>query len=198
MANYNDEGEMFADMALENQQEEMEHVIKTSLQLTTENLSLFETTKLQRSYFVNYLIQELDEGKFDPLKIHLQVKAMEDIITRLTSTDEKKNKDFTAAIRYRQLLLDAAEKYGQKSFEFNNAKFEIKETGSTYDYDKCDDPVIDLLLSQKEDIDKQVKARQEFLKTISAKGLDIVHEDEVRTIYPPSKKSTTSVAVSFK
>lgn len=172
-----------------------------TLQLsTTEKLALFETTKADRHNFVEELINKLNEGEIDPLKIHLQVKAMEDIITRLTSTDEKKNKDFAAAIRYRQLLLDAAEKYGQKSFEFNNAKIEIKETGTKYDYSLCGDLEYSDLIKQQIELDEKVKAKEKFLQVCSAKGVLITNEEtgETYTVYPPSKKSTTSVAVSFK
>jgi hypothetical protein len=36
----------------------------------------------------------LENEEVEPLKVHLQVKAMEDIINSLTCTDEKKNKTF--------------------------------------------------------------------------------------------------------
>ena len=58
---------------------------------TTNILSLFETSKDERSGFVIDLVDRMSNGEIDPLKVHIQVKAMEDIISRLTVRDEKKN-----------------------------------------------------------------------------------------------------------
>jgi phosphosulfolactate synthase (CoM biosynthesis protein A) len=171
------------------------------LQLSTsEKLSLFETTKEQRTSFVNDIIESLNAGTADPLLIHLQVKAMENIIDQLTNTDEKKNKNFIAAIRYKKMLLEAAEKYSAKTFEFKNAKFSIGETGTKYDYSNCNDSVYALLKDSLETITEKIKEREEFLKKLPSAGFEAFDKStgEVVTLYPPSKKSTTSVSVSFK
>ena len=155
----------------------------------TSILALFETNKEQRQSFALDLIGKIEQGEVDPLKIHLQVKAMEDIIKLLN--------DNTI---YKKAILEAAEKYGQKSFTFQNAKVEIKEVGTKYDFSQCNDTEWDLydqrLLSAKEDL----KQRETFLKTIPAKGLEIVDKvsGEMAIIYPPSKSSTTSIAVTLK
>jgi len=156
---------------------------------TTSILALFQTNKEERQSFALDLVSKIEQGEVDPLKIHLQVKAMEDIIKLLN--------DNTI---YKKSILDAAEKYGQKSFTFQNAKVEIKEVGTKYDFSKCNDTEWDLydqrLLSAKEDL----KQRETFLKTIPVKGLEIVDKvsGEMATIYPPSKSSTTSIAVTLK
>lgn len=173
--------------------------METAIQLTTqEKLSLFETTRSDRKQFVSDIIDALNEGITSPLEIHLQVKAMEDIINQLTNTDERKNKNFTAAIRYRQLLLEAAEKYGAKSFDFHSSKVEIKEVGTVYDYSKCNDPEV-IRLQEILEVDKKLlEERQKFLKSVPPSGIDIRVNDELVTVYPPSKKSTTSVSVTLK
>lgn len=60
---------------------------------TTSILALFQTNKEQRQSFVNDLLVKIDAGEVDPLKIHLQLKCMEDIIEQLTvnSTYKKRN-----------------------------------------------------------------------------------------------------------
>lgn len=169
-------------------------------QLTTSNiLSLFETNKEQRTSFVNDVVDRLRNGEIDPLKVHLQIKAMEDIITGLTSTDEKKNKLFTAAIDYKAMLLQAAEKYGKK-FQLHNAEFSIKEVGTVYDWSQCNDFQLADLLSTQEQIKEKIKERQDFLKTVPVNGILITDSETGETfmVYPPSKSSTTSVAVSLK
>lgn len=164
------------------------------------NLKLFDTTKAQRTEFVNEIIEALDEGIIDPLEIHLQLEAMENIIDQLTSTDEKKNKNIAAAIRYRQLLLEAAEKHHTKSFEFHSAKFTISETGTKYDYSNCGDDAYFELVTQRNELDEKIKAREKFLQTVPTSGLLVTNEDtgELSKVYPPSKKSTTSISVSLK
>lgn len=181
--------------------QETERDIDNEQQLSTAGiLALFETNKEQRQHFVTDLVNRLDNGEIDPLTIHLQVKAMEDIIFQLTSTDEKKNKSFEAAKKYRSFLLEAAQKYSAKSFEFSNAKFEIKETGTKYDYSQCNDPVLSELITKQNEIDELVKNRQKLLQTAPVKGLNLLIEDtgETVTVYPPSKSSTTSIAVTLK
>jgi hypothetical protein len=47
-------------------------------------------------------------------------------------------------------------------------------------------------------IDKSMKWRKDFLKTVPVSGLDIITEDgEAVRIYPPSKKSTSSYKVEL-
>lgn len=167
----------------------------------TEKLQLFQTNKLERSQLVGELMTAIEAGEIDPLKVHIQFKCMEELIFQLTSTDEKKNKDgYEIAKKYKKALQDAAEKYGQKSFQFLNAKIEIKEVGTKYDWSKCEDHVLAGLLEMQAQIDKDVKARQDMLKTVSEKGLIITDEETGDTckVYPPAKSSTTSIAVSLK
>ena len=166
---------------------------------TTSILALFETSKEQRNSFVTDLVERIKEGEVNPLKVHIQVKAMEDIITQLTSTDEKKNKNIASALTYRSFLLDAAEKNGKK-FQMFNAEFKIGETGTKYDYSKCGDDDLIAMLAEMEILKSKIDERQSLLKTLPAAGIDMVMQTtgEVVKTYPPSKTSTTSVSVSLK
>lgn len=154
---------------------------------TTSILALFQTTKEERQSFVSDVLSKIESGDVDPLKIHLQVKCTEDVMKLLTSNSI-----------YREAVVAEAEKQGKKTFDFHNSKFELKEVGVKYDWSKCNDTTLDLLIMQQERIDFEVKARQDFLKTVPAKGIEIRHEDELITIYPPAKSSTTNVAVTLK
>lgn len=170
-------------------------------QLTaTSILALFETNKEQRATFVDDLINRIEAGSIDPLKIHLHLKCMEDIINKLTVLDEKKNPLFARAKYYRDSLLEAASKYGAKKFDFMSASIEIKETGVKYDFGKCDDPELIMLYAKQAEIDKAVKERETLLKTVPPKGLTLTNTEtgETYTVYAPSKSSTTSIAISLK
>lgn len=169
----------------------------TSLEKFT--LSLFETNKQQRLSFVEQTIQQIEEGNINPLQVHLQVKAMEDIITLITSTDKKKNpKGCMIANRYQKALMEEADKHG-KSFEYHSAKITQREVGTKYDFSECNDPVLMVLEFDKSAVDLKVKERQDFLKTVPISGLEILSEDgEIVTVYPPKKTSTTSLIVTLQ
>lgn len=172
--------------------------MNTTEQLTSQNiLSLFETNKEQRKSFVTDLIERIQDESADPLKVHLQIKAMEDIITQLTSTDEKKNKNLASALTYKAHLLAAAEKYGQK-FDLHNASFKISEVGTKYDFSNTGDTELAELYLIVEETKLKIKAKEDFLKTVPLSGLDIRIGDELVTVYPPAKTSTTSVSVTLK
>lgn len=152
---------------------------------TVTDLSLFETTKSERQDFAQSVVNGLKEGLSDPLKVHLQVKCMEDLIKQITSHPD-----------YKDLTLDEAAKYG-KSFEHYNAKFEIKEMGVKYDYSNCGDPIYNQLAEELAELEKKVKERQAFLKAVQP-GTELLIEDEVIVLYPPVKTSTTSITVNLK
>lgn len=176
----------------------MEQQIELS---TTSILSLFETSKEQRQDFISRVVMSVEAGEVDPLKVHLQIKCMEKIIEGITSTDEKKNKESAPlAKRYRKALLEAAEKYGAKEFEFMNSKIKIGETGTKYDYSLCGDPELIEWTAKQNELAEKIKARQELLQNTPVKGVTLVNEEtgETYTVYPPSKSSSTSIIVTLK
>lgn len=157
---------------------------------------LQETTKAQRVQFVDSIIGEMEEGNLDPLKVHLQLKGTESLIEMFT--DKKKHAG--TAERYNELLLEAAVKYGAKTFELHNASFLIKEAGVQYDWSTCNDPVLTDLIQQQERLKQVIKERQDFLKTLPYAGIEWVNPDdgEVVTLYPPAKTSTTVLQTTLK
>jgi len=78
-------------------------------------------------------------------------------------------------------------------------KFEAAETGTQYDFSKCNDPILASLEAQHEQIAEQLKARKEFLRTLPIEGLTVVDEEtgEGSKIYPPSKSSNSSYKVTL-
>lgn len=155
----------------------------------TSVLSLFETTKDQRLSFVMSVVDQLQSGDTDPLKVHLHVKMMEEIIKQLN-----------ANTIYKSAILEAAEKYGEKSFSFNNAKVEIKEVGVKYDFSKCEDTILGALYAQQERLDAEIKKRETMLKSVDGKGMLVTDEvtGDTFKVYPPAKTSSTSIAITLK
>lgn len=161
--------------------------METQEMSTTSILALFETDKAQRESFCMDLISRIDSGEADPLKVHLQIKCLESIIKMLNENTV-----------YKSAVLDASEKQGAKTFQFHNAKFEIKEVGTKYDFSKCNDPLHAVLTQNLEIAKDELKERETLLKSVPAKGMDVRVNDELVTVYPPSKSSVTAVAVTLK
>ncbi len=86
-------------------------------------LSLFDTTKAQRSSFSDKVMEAVNDGHLDPLKLKVQLKAIEDIITQLSDRQD-----------FREAVNDAAAKYGRGRHEFHNAVFEVKATAGKYNF----------------------------------------------------------------
>ena len=134
------------------------------------------------------IIARLEEGSAKPLEVHLQAKAMIEIAEALIADNT-----------YRDILLEEATKYG-KAFDYQNAKFSIREVGTKYDYSQCGDLMLAELQQCSERANVALKARQDFLKVVPVPGVLFTDEitGETYKIYPPSKTSTTSVAVTLK
>lgn len=170
------------------------------LQLTpAQTFSIFDTTKAQRISLSRQLVDDLEEGLADPLKVQTHIKMLEDIINTLTNTDPSKNKNADIAKRYRALVMDAAAKYGQK-FELHNAAFSVGEVGVRYDFSMCGDPYLQRAEAEQSAATAKVKERQDLLKTVPVSGLDIVDlaSGEMVKVYPPSKSGTTALKTTLK
>lgn len=156
--------------------------------INKDSLSVFETTKEERKEITEQYISKLLDGEIDPIHVHLQIKHMEAFIKSIT-TDE----------RYKDLVLSEADKYG-KSFDRFNAGFAIKETGVKYDFSGCGDSEWERLNSELEAAKERLKEREKFLKTIPAKGMEVLNNEtgEVDELFPPTKTSTTIVTVTLK
>jgi len=155
---------------------------------TAENMAAFAVSKANREELAIQIVEAMDAGELNPLDIHYQVKAMEDFIKVLTGNS-----------RYKDYVLTEGMKHG-KSFEFNGSKMEIKETGVKYDYSNCGDQewtAIEVEINLRKEKQKE---REKFLKCVPAEGVEIVSNEtgEVIKVYPPSKSSTTSIAVTLK
>jgi hypothetical protein len=164
--------------------------MENQLEMTpTSIVALFETDKIQRQSFVTMLVDAIDNGEVDALKVHIQIKCMEDIIKQLNDTPV-----------YREAVTKMAETFGQKEFQFMNAKISLREVGVKYDFSKCEDPKQIELSQAKDDLSKKLKDREDFLKLAPIEGTLITDENTGETVkvFPPSKTSTTSVVVSLK
>ncbi|MFO7613550.1 MAG: hypothetical protein R6W71_02820, partial [Bacteroidales bacterium] len=130
----------------------------------------FGMTKTQIDLFTQRVLEEVDSGMYNPLTIHLCLKAMEELTKRI--------KEGIAE----QVLLEA-EKYG-KSFEYMGSKVQLSERRS---YDYSDD-------GTWSELEKAKKKREELLKYLSAPLAD---PETGLMIYPAQFKVTPVISITL-
>lgn len=153
-----------------------------------------------KGYIATRIVEAVEAGEMDPLKALSAIKSIESLADMLTNKDPKKNRYADKAISLQQHVTDAAGLYNEKKFSVYGASFTKTEVNTKYDWSQCNDAKLPELEKAAKDSAGALKKRQEFLKTVDPKGLDILDAEtgETYTVYPPSKSSTSSVSVSFK
>ena len=144
-------------------------------------LNLMPENKEGVKIFVNKT-KETILNNSDILRSAKLLKCLEDVVKSL-----RQDKEINEAI------LNEAEKHG-KTFDLNNCKYQIKETGVKYDYSVCEDSQLNNMYKKLEQLTKQIKEREEILK---AHKTEWVEMDTGEVIYPPVKKSTTKVTITL-
>jgi hypothetical protein len=130
--------------------------------------------------FVEKVSNEINEGMYDPLKIWVKLNA----IKRAISLIEENIKD--SAIRER-------EKYGKESNLFG-CKITLTEAGTKYDYSGCNDSTLEMLEQKAEVLKKEIKKRQQFLKSIP-KDKQFVDPETGEILIAPVKMSSTTIKI---
>jgi hypothetical protein len=142
-------------------------------------INVMPSTKKQVTTFVEKYVDEILEGYENPIKVAVQLKAMEEVIKGLRSHQE-----------LRELILSEAENYG-KNFEECGAKLQIKEAGTKYDYTVCGDSKLNAMYAEMEILKEKIKDREIFLKSI--KNESVVDAETGEILLPPLKTSSTTV-----
>lgn len=97
---------------------------------------------------------------------------------------------------YRNYIVNEISKYGKSHTTESGTKIELAEVGIKYDYSQTGDVELMELENQKMQLDAKIKERQTFLKSIN-KPMEVLFFDELVTIYPASKTSTSSVKITI-
>jgi len=143
-------------------------------------VSLFETTKAQRGTFVTAIIDALDDGYINPLRLKFQLKCMEDLIKQINEDN-----------LFKDAVLTEAQKHGKGSHTFMNCDFNVKSSGGKYNYSGNAEHVR---------LTELLKAQETYLKGLPSTGKEVVTEDgEIITDYPPTYKAGPDVvAITLK
>ena len=142
-------------------------------------------SKSQVQIFAKTIIEQVESGSLDALEVHIRCKnlmvALGEVIESIAN-----------------LSLAEAEKYG-KSFEFKNARIEVKELGSKWHFDKSNDSKYFSIKSNIEKLDIERKDRETFLKSLKQKTSILGEETgEVIEVFPAYKTSKTGITVTLK
>jgi hypothetical protein len=150
-----------------------------------ELLTMMASTSTQIDVFSDGVIESVQGGEINPLTVLIQLKAMEKATERILK-------------EIRPNLLTEAAKHPGNEFEYMGNKITKAEHGTKYDYSKCGDPDLKVFEAEKEKADKNLKDRQDFLKSLKA-PIEILRDGgEVVTLTPPTNKSTSGLNVSIK
>lgn len=153
------------------------------------NIKLFESCPINKSDqndLANRLINPVLDGDINPVEATVKAKSLIEVLTKFVNDD-----------RVKDCTLSEIKKNGKET-SWNGARLTIKEVGVKYDYSDCNDPVYMDLLKQKGVIDKQLKERESFLKSLSNRTTIVDDETgEVATVIPPVKMSSQGYTITF-
>lgn len=160
----------------------MEQNTNNGLALSTEWLP--SKNEIQR--ITDTLCEKVTHGEADPLSAVVVIDALR----RAIEEAEKIVKPYAVA---------ECEKYakGEKIFS-KNCEISKREAGVKYDYATCGDPVWNELKEQAEQIQLKLKEREAILKQLKEKLVSVdVRTGEVIELFPPLKKSTTTIVITY-
>ena len=142
---------------------------------------------------VKQRIKDTGDGLFEYIEF---VKFVEKISEVISGNSQAK---LPADSELREMIRTEVAKYGKEGFTTKRgAKFQLAEVGYKFDWEACGDPVHDQMMSELSMLKDRISAREDFLKTVPAEGVDIIFDGgEVCKIFPPVKTSTSSYKVTL-
>lgn len=141
-------------------------------------------TKEQITSYSRLIRQSVLDGDVDPLLFASQLSALELMIKTLKDD-----------ILVKDVILEAAEKYGQKSFTANNATYQIKEVGTSYDFTVCLDVDWELAQCEEQTAKDKRQAREAILKSLTPTSE--IYSSEGIQLQMPKKTSKTQVVITL-
>lgn len=162
--------------------------------LSPENIPVLSKTNAANFHIdVRQRIFDTGNGLFEYIEIVNFFAALKDRINGNSASKIEPDVELIAYAREQIKLNGDKEKFTST----RGVKFENAETGTSYDFTNCNDPLLVELEQKAKEAAEIVKSRKEFLKTIGTEGLDVLINDEVVKMFPPVKSSKSSFKVSL-
>lgn len=146
-------------------------------------INLMPSTNNEVDKMFTLIKQEILSGDENPLKLEVQLKAMETLIKKLRSDNEIKEQ-----------MIDEGMKYPEKSFELFGAKFSKTTVGVKYDFNVCQDSEWQDIKAHVENYKSKLKAREDFLKALKQ---PVVNPDTGEMIFPANKTGKETLSVKL-
>lgn len=142
-------------------------------------------SKEAQANVANDLVAQVINGNVDPIRAFVQMKAVGEVVEQFL-----KNPEIIS------LTQEAAVERGKEA-QFGGAKVGITYT-TRYDYMSSGDAEYAQLMSDKENIDTKIKARQMFLKSVTD-TMTVVDSStgELVTINAPVQTKSSTLRVTF-
>lgn len=157
-------------------------------------LKLSKTSAVDFHARMKEMIYETGNGLWNYIAFLKFAGKVNDVVFGNSSSKTPEDKDFIDYLR------TEVSKYGKGEYQTpEGVKFKNCETGTQYNYEQCNDQVLVELYAELVELKSKIKEREDFLKNVPGKGMDILDPDTgaVETLYPPSKKSKSSVTVTL-
>lgn len=150
-------------------------------------LNTFPVTKTDQADWAAEIARPLINGEIDPLDFMVKANGLKTAIDNALKMPEVK-----------EMVAEEIAKYG-KSATMHGATLTVRETGVKYDFSHCGDPVLGELAARLEELQRQVKERQEFLKHLPSSGITELNDEtgEVVFITPPARSAGESIVITF-
>jgi hypothetical protein len=144
------------------------------------------STADQVNKFANRVVQSVKYDGENPLWLLVQIRGMEKAFKIITE-------------KIQENLLNEAEKYPERKFEFMGNEIEKAELATVYDYSKCGHPDWEQFSVAEKTAAEGRKATEAFLRALTG-PIDLLDRStgEVTLIMPPTKKSTSGLKVFIK
>lgn len=146
-------------------------------------LRIMPSTAEQVGRFAKGIIESVQNGDSNPLEVLVLLRALEAVSETVRDS-------------IRQNVLNAANRYSERSIELFGARIEKAEVGVSYDYTTSSDPVWERFKVEEQTAAARRKERETFLRSLK-EPLTVVDETtgEVSQIRPPIKRSSAGVKV---
>lgn len=92
---------------------------------------------------------------------------------------------------------DEVSKNGKEITNSSGAKIELSEVGTKYDFSRCQDPILLQLQAKFEGAKAMLEERKAYLKAIPFSGVEVLIEDEIIRLFPPSKTSSSTYKITL-
>lgn len=152
----------------------------------TSVITIGPSTSDEVNRFANSVVQAVQKGEENPLKMLIQIRGMEKAFKIITE-------------KIRENYLRESDKYPETKFQFMGNEVAKGDTHTEYDFSKCGDPTFERLEVDLNKAKADLDARKEFLKTLrSPTPIGDTVTGEIVTILPPTKKSVAGLKITIK